>query len=120
MAKQRVALIGLGMAVAPHAKSLLDLKDRVDVVAWSPSAQRRQSFGKSYPFACADSLDALLTDPKLDAIAILSPPNTHLDLVQKAAAAGKHILLEKPLEISTARAQELVDIAQRHLSLIHI
>jgi UDP-N-acetyl-2-amino-2-deoxyglucuronate dehydrogenase len=111
MAKQRVALIGLGMAVAPHAKSLLDLQDRVDVVAWSPSAQRRQSFGRSYPFAFADSLDALLADPALDAVAILSPPNTHLDLVQKAATAGKHILLEKPLEISTARAEALVDCA---------
>lgn len=111
MAKQRVALIGLGMAVAPHAKSLLDLKDRVDVVAWSPSAQRRSAFGKSYPFACADGLDAVLADPKLDAVAILSPPNTHLELVQKAAAAGKDILLEKPLEISTARALTLVDCA---------
>jgi predicted dehydrogenase len=111
MAKQRVGLIGLGMAVAPHAKSLLDLKDRVDVVAWSPSAQRRDAFAKSYPFVFADSLDALLADPALDAVAILSPPNTHLDLVLKAAAAGKHILLEKPLEISTARAQQLVDCA---------
>jgi predicted dehydrogenase len=111
MAKQRVALIGLGMAVAPHAKSLRDLQDRVDVVAWSPSAERRQAFGKAYPFTFAESLDALLADPKLDAVAILSPPNTHLDLVQKAAAAGKHILLEKPLEISTARAQTLVDCA---------
>lgn len=111
MAKQRVALIGLGMAVAPHAKSLLDLEDRVDVVAWSPSAQRRDTFGRSYPFALADGLDDLLADPALDAVAILSPPNTHLDLVQRAAAAGKHILLEKPLEISTARAQTLVDCA---------
>ena len=101
------------MAVAPHAKSLLDLKDRVDVVAWSPSAHRRDTFGKSYPFAFADGLDALVSDPALDAVAILSPPNTHLDLVQKAAAAGKHILLEKPLEITTARAEELVKYAAR-------
>ena len=111
MAKQRVAIIGLGMAVAPHAKSLLDLKDRVDVVAWSPSARRRDAFAESYPFAFADSLDAVLADPALDAVAILSPPNTHLDLVQKAASARKHILLEKPLEITTARAQQLVDCA---------
>lgn len=111
MAKQRVALIGLGMAVAPHAKSLLDLKDRVEVLAWSPSAQRRETFAKSYPFAFANGFASLLADPALDAVAILSPPNTHLDLVQKAAAAGKHILLEKPLEISTARAQQLVDCA---------
>jgi predicted dehydrogenase len=111
MAKQRVGLIGLGMAVAPHAKSLVDLKDRVDVVAWSPSAQRRDAFAKSYPFAFANGVDSLLADPALDAVAILSPPNTHLDLVQKAVAARKHILLEKPLEISTARAQQLVDCA---------
>ncbi len=111
MAKQRVALVGLGMAVTPHAKSLLDLKDRVDVVAWSPSTQRRETFGKAYPFAFADSLDALLADPALDAVAILSPPNTHLDLVQRVAAAGKHILLEKPLEISMARAEALVACA---------
>ena len=77
----------------------------------APSAQRRSAFGKAYPFAFADGLDALLADPTLDAVAILSPPNTHLDLVQKAAAAGKHILLEKPLEISTARALTLVDWA---------
>ena len=111
MAKQRVAIIGLGMAVAPHAKSLLDLKDRVDVVAWSPSARRRDAFAKSSPFAFANGVDSLLADPALDAVAILSPPNTHLDLVQKAVAARKHILLEKPLEISTARAQQLVDCA---------
>jgi predicted dehydrogenase len=74
MLKQRVGLIGLGMAVAPHAKSLLDLKERVDVVAWSPSTQRREAFGKAYPVALAGGLDALLTDPALDAVAILSPP----------------------------------------------
>ena len=40
------------------------------------------------------------------AVAILTPPNTHLDLVRRCAAAGKHILLEKPLEITTdARAR---------------
>jgi predicted dehydrogenase len=99
------------MAVGPHAKSLLDLQDRVDVVAWSPSTHRRDTFGKAYPFALTDGLDALFADPKLDAVANLSPPNTHLELVQRAAAARKHILLEKPLEITTARAQALVDCA---------
>ena len=34
------------------------------------------------------------------AVLILTPPNTHLDLVRRAAEAGKHILLEKPLEIT--------------------
>jgi len=112
MAKHRIALIGLGMAVAPHARSLIDLKDRVEVAcAFSPSEGRRKAFGEKFPFPLADSLDAILTDKSIDAVAILTPPNTHLDLVKKCAEAGKHILLEKPLDVSTQRAVALVDAA---------
>ncbi len=39
---------------------------------------------------------------------ILKPPNTHLELVERCARAGKHVLLEKPLDVSTARAEKLV------------
>src|SRR6185436_1448819 len=114
MSKHRIAIIGLGMAVTPHAKSLIDLKDRVEVVhAFSPSAARRKAFGEKFPFPLADSLDTILADKSVDCVEILTPPNTHLELVQKCAAAGKHILLEKPLEISTARSVELVETAEK-------
>jgi predicted dehydrogenase len=104
-----IALIGLGMAVAPHARSLLDLAGKAEVIgAFSPSAERRKAFGAQFPFPLADDLDALLADPRVEAAMILAPPNAHLDLVGKAAAAGKHVLLEKPLEISTARARALI------------
>ena len=109
MARKRIALIGLGMAVTPHAKGLIDLKDRVEVAyAFSPSAKRRESFSARFPFPLCDDLDTILADKSVDAVAILTPPNTHLDLVRRCAAAGKHILLEKPLEITTARAVALV------------
>src|SRR6185295_4229764 len=114
MPKHRIALIGLGMAVTPHAKSLVDLKDRVEVVAaFSPSETRRKAFGEKFPFPLAGSLDEILADQSIDCVEILTPPNTHLDLVRKCAAAGKHILLEKPLEVSTERAVELVAIARK-------
>ena len=113
MTRQRVAIIGLGMAVAPHAKSLQDLADRAEVAyVWSPSVGRRANFASTYAFPQSDSLERILADRTVSAVAILSPPNTHLELVQRAAAAGKHILLEKPLEITTARAQELVGVAK--------
>jgi UDP-N-acetyl-2-amino-2-deoxyglucuronate dehydrogenase len=110
----RIALIGLGMAVTPHARSLLDLKDRVEVVAaFSPSAKRRADFATRFPFPTVESIERILDDASIDAVAILTPPNTHLDLVRRAAAAGKHILLEKPLEIATERALELVNACRR-------
>ncbi len=105
MPKHRIAIIGLGMAVTPHAKSLVDLKDRVEVVAaFSPSEGRRKAFGEKFAFPLVDNLDAILSDKSIDCVEILTPPSTHLDLVKQCAAAGKHILMEKPLELSTARA----------------
>jgi predicted dehydrogenase len=108
----RVAIVGLGMAVTPHAKSLQDLK--VDVAhAYSPSAARRTQFAQKFPFPQCDSLEAILKDKTVDAVLILTPPNTHLELVEKFAAAGKHILLEKPLETSLKKAEQLVKAASR-------
>lgn len=107
--KPAIALVGLGMAVTPHARGLLDLADRVRVAhAFSPSAARRQAFGQKFPFPLCDQLETILEDPAVTAVAVLSPANTHLDVARRAAQSGKHVLLEKPIEISTARAAELV------------
>lgn len=113
MRKQRIALLGLGMAVTPHARGLMDLADRVEVAyAFSPSAKRRKAFGERFPFPLCNNLDTVLEDPAVDAVCVLTPANTHLDIVRKCAVAGKHVLLEKPVEITTARAAELVDVCR--------
>jgi predicted dehydrogenase len=114
---KRVALVGLGMAVTPHARSLLDLKHRVQVAyAYSPSQERRRSFAERFPFPQCNQLETILQDRTVDAVLLLTPPNTHLELVSRCTAAGKHVLLEKPLEISTARAEQLVQ-ACRNMKL---
>ncbi len=113
MPRPRIAVIGLGVAAAPHLKSLADLSDRVEVAAvYSPSADRRNAVAAKYGLPAIDDLDAVFADPSIDAVLILTPPNTHLDLVARAAAAGKHILLEKPLEVSLARSEALVEAAR--------
>jgi predicted dehydrogenase len=111
--RRRIAIIGLGMAVTPHARSLLDLKDRVEVAhAFSRSASRRRAFAERFDFPLADDLDLIADNQSVTAVMILTPPNTHLELVERFAGAGKHILLEKPLERSTARAEALVAAAE--------
>jgi predicted dehydrogenase len=113
MSRTRLAIIGLGMASAPHAKSLQDLRDRVEVAAaFSPSASRRETFAANYGFPTCEDVEAIFSDPSIDAVLLLTPPNTHLELVQRAAAAGKHVLLEKPLEISRGRCEALVAAAE--------
>ena len=110
----KVGIVGLGMAVTPHAKSLLDLKGRAEVAyAFSPSAARREKFASRFRFNLCDKLETILADRSVQAVAVLSPPNTHLDVVASCAKAGKHVLLEKPLEITTQRAEKLVEACQR-------
>lgn len=110
MTKTRIAIVGLGMAVTPHASGLMDLSDTVEVVhAFSPSEGRRRAFGEKFPFPLCDSLDTILRDDSVEAVAVLSPANTHRDIGLACAAAGKHVLMEKPIDITTARASELVE-----------
>lgn len=109
MKKTRIAIVGLGMAVTPHARGLMDLGDKIEVVhAFSPSETRRRAFAERFPFPTCDSLDTILADASVEAVAVFTPANTHRDIARQCAAAGKHVLMEKPLDITTARAQELV------------
>lgn len=114
MRKHRVALLGLGMAVKPHAQSLLDLRERVEIAAaYAPSAERRKQFAASYPFPVVDSLEAIVDDGSIDTVIILTPPWTHDELVRRCAAAGKNILLEKPIDVTAERAAGLVACCER-------
>jgi predicted dehydrogenase len=109
----RVAIIGLGMAVRPHARSLQDLRDRVEVAwAFSRSEARRSTFAKQFDVPLTGDLGRILDDRSIEAVLLLTPPNTHLELVEACAGAGKHILLEKPLERSSERALRLVETAE--------
>jgi predicted dehydrogenase len=97
MTKTCIALVGFGMAVTPHTKGLLDLKDRVEVVyTFSPRAKRREAFGARFPFPLCDRLETIMDDRSIDAVGILTPANSHLEIARRAAAAGKHVLLESP------------------------
>ncbi|GAB1381407.1 Gfo/Idh/MocA family protein [Pararhodobacter aggregans] len=109
MSRLRIAIVGLGMAVTPHARGLMDLSDRIEVLhAFAPSAARRADFGARYPFPLTDSLDKILADDRVEAVAVFTPASSHAEIGLACARAGKHVLMEKPLDISTARAEALV------------
>lgn len=114
MARHRIGIIGLGMALKPHALALRDLAERVEVAAaFAPSAARRQAAADAWGFAPVDSIDRLLADRTTDAVLILTPPWTHAELVARAAAAGKHVLLEKPVDVNAERAAGIVAACDR-------
>jgi predicted dehydrogenase len=109
-----VAIIGLGNALAPHARALLELADRIRVDhAVARNAAQRRSAAELYGFATSDDPAAAIADPRVDAVMILTPTNAHLEIAEAAFAAGKHVLCEKPLETTVARAAHLVARGRR-------
>lgn len=108
-----IAVIGLGPASLPHAKSLLDLAERAEVrFAVSRSAERAAAFGRDFPFPTSTDLAAVLADPSVEAAIVLTPPSSHLEVSRRCLEAGKHVLVEKPLELTSARGAELVSAAR--------
>ncbi|HUN45582.1 MAG TPA: Gfo/Idh/MocA family oxidoreductase [Stellaceae bacterium] len=111
-----VGIIGLGMAVTPHAKSLRDLQQqgRLRVAcAWSPSAQRRDRFAQNFGLPTVDRLDRLIDDPAIDTVLLLTPPNARLELIERLAKARKHVIMEKPIERTTAAAERIVALCDQ-------
>ena len=110
-----IAVVGLGMAHKPHIQSLRELGGQARVVAChSPTAGRRQLFAATHPdLPVTGDLDAVLGDSNVDAVILLTPPMSHRDLVLRCAAAGKHVLLEKPLDVTAERARQSIEAMQR-------
>jgi UDP-N-acetyl-2-amino-2-deoxyglucuronate dehydrogenase len=109
MSKHRVGIIGLGMALKPHLQSLEELSDRVEIVAcFTPSTERRKAFAANSKHRVVHSLAPILSDRSIDVVFVLTPPMAHLELVEHCAEAGKHVLLEKPIDVSSERARRAV------------
>ncbi len=117
MSRIGVAVIGLGPGAEPHAKSLVDLADRVDVRwAASRSEARLRAFAHRAPFPLTTDIAMAINDPAVRAVLVLTPPGSHGEIAARAFAAGKHVLVEKPLALTTGEAEKLV-AAGRHAGL---
>jgi len=108
----RLGVIGLGMAFEPHAQSLRDLAETVEVRwAASRSAERLEA-ARRHGFPVTTDISAVIADPGVDALLLLTPPDTHQRIGAEAIARGKHLLVEKPLDADLGRAAGLVAAAE--------
>jgi scyllo-inositol 2-dehydrogenase (NADP+) len=78
---------------------------------------------KAYPDAIvSQSVDDLLSDPGIELIIVNTPDKNHYDLAKRCLDAGKHVVVEKPLTLNVAQAEELTEHAlrqQRMLTVFH-
>ncbi len=117
----RVALVGAGPSAAPHLQSLRDLAPDV-ALAWVAARTRERLDALALPPGARATTDLadVLADATVRAVLVVTPPATHLPIVTALAQAGKHVLVEKPLDVTLARAQQLVQVSEQHGVLLAV
>jgi predicted dehydrogenase len=101
----KIGIVGAGFMGTTHAASWADTPATI-VGFTAETPQEANSLAKHYKTNVYSSLDELL--PDVDVIDICSPTHLHYEMALKVAAAGKHIVCEKPLARTTKQAREIV------------
>lgn len=109
----RVAVLGIGwwsdvLADACKRSTLFDI-----ATCFTRSPEKRAAFASKYKCAQADSYEQILADASIEAIINTTPNNVHLETTRQAAAAGKHVFLDKPIANSVAEGLEIARICEQ-------
>ena len=102
------AIIGCGMIAKFHAKAIAELNGSKLVACHSRSVDKANEFAAEFGGTVYDDLRTMLANPAVDIVTICTPSGAHLEPGLEAAKAGKHVLVEKPLEVTIARCDKLI------------
>jgi UDP-N-acetylglucosamine 3-dehydrogenase len=91
-----LAFLGCGNVTRTHTRVLKREKGVARYYASRDGAKAREYAAKLGGAGAFGSYDEALADPRVDAVVVATPPNSHLDLTLRALAAGKHVVVEKP------------------------
>ncbi|MHB8899370.1 MAG: Gfo/Idh/MocA family protein [Thermoguttaceae bacterium] len=110
-------IIGCGMISNFHAKAIADVDGAELVACFDMVRDSADRLAKATGCRAYYSLDEMLADPKVDIVTIGTPSGAHMDPAIAAAKAGKHIIVEKPLEITLEKCDRIIE-ACRHAGVV--
>jgi len=103
-----VAILGTGAISKFHARAVGETPGARLVAVCSREKVHAQAFASEFSCEAFDSLDAMLSHPSVEVLVIATPSGAHLEAAVAAARAGKHVLCEKPLEVSLERVDAMI------------
>lgn len=109
----RVAILGAGFMGSTHAKAFAKVPSVEIAGIYGQGDTRAKPLAGEFRTPWTTDLDKYIADPSIDAIDICLPGPQHRAVAEAAIAAGKHVLLEKPITLTVEDADILVDLAGR-------
>jgi len=115
----RIGIVGSGFVASLHAQALKQVPDAEVVAAASPNAEHVWTFARTFGIrhAFVEYKDMLEGD-LVDAITVACPNDLHCEVTLAAAAAGKHVFVDKPLALSLTQCDRMIKACRDHRALL--
>lgn len=106
-------IIGCGMISNFHAKAIADVRGAKLVACYDAFPAAADRLAQSTGCKAYHDLDAMLADPRVTIVTIGTPSGAHMEPAVAAARAGKHVIVEKPLEITLKRCDRMIQACDK-------
>ncbi|MDN4603028.1 Gfo/Idh/MocA family oxidoreductase [Paenibacillus sp. F6_3S_P_1C] len=107
-----IAIVGFGGMGGYHCQ-LIEPVSQISVIGVYDTVEYRMELGKEAGYKTYASLDAVLTDELVDIVLIATPNDVHKDIAIQALRAGKHVICEKPVTITSRDFNDIVEVANQ-------
>jgi UDP-N-acetyl-2-amino-2-deoxyglucuronate dehydrogenase len=114
----RFGIIGVGMISHFHARAIQGMRGGRLVAVASRSRAKADEFAKQYGVEALGTYRALVERDDIDVVNICTPSGAHLEPAVMAAQNGKHILCEKPLEVTLPRVDRMIEACRKQRVLL--
>lgn len=108
------AIAGSGMVAGVHACALQEIPEANLLGVWSRTPAKTQQFAHQYHIHGYPDYEDLLRNPDIQVVVLCLPSGYHGEYGMRAAAAGKHVVVEKPIDISIAGARDLIAACRKN------
>src|SRR5579859_6378633 len=102
------AIAGTGAIAGIQAQALSQIETARLVAVYNHTAEKARALGEQWGVPWTVDYDDLLDRPEVEAVSICTPSGARVELAEAAAHAGKHVICEKPLEVTLERADRII------------
>lgn len=107
-------IIGCGMISRFHAKAIADIESANLVGCWNRTPDSAEKLAEETGCVAYGSLEEMLANPNIQVVTIGTASGAHLDPAVAAAEAGKHVIIEKPLEVTLERCDKIISACEKN------
>ena len=109
-----IAMAGSGTVAGVHAAALQEIPEARLIGVWSRTAEKTQKYAVQYHIRGYGTYEDLLMDHEVQAVILCLPSGYHADYGVKAARAKKHLIVEKPIDVSIVKARTLIEACRKN------